>query len=104
MDIQELPLPLPPDSDVIKFTNFDLLGSTVRIEMTINGIDFKRLSDRGLRNVKPCWLNPSSVVDDRQILSNKKQQELEAIFLNYCQERKYSVENTIQRAIDQPKI
>ena len=86
-------LPLPPDSDVIKFTNFDIIeGGTVRLEMIINGIPFRRLHQRGMRRYKPVWLNETGEVDGCAMLTDEKQAELESVFHFYCTQFDFSVD------------
>lgn len=97
MRIDVIKLQLPVDSDVIRFTNFDLLGSTVRLEMIIGGIPFKRLNDRGLRKAKPVWLNDTGEVDGCSMLTDEKQLELEGIFKAYCMDNNFSLEQPLKQ-------
>lgn len=86
----------PPDSKDVQFVSLDTLGSTVRVQVKIKGIVFKRLNDRALKNNKPIWCDEQQVfVQDSVFLEDADRDELEAIFQNYISEHKIDLDEII---------
>lgn len=75
-------LALPPDSTDIQFVEFCSIDGTIRIQMKIKGILFKRLHDNGAKT-KPVWHDPTHHFEGAMTLDEDKSDDLEAIFQNY---------------------
>lgn len=68
------------ENNVVKFGIIDRTnGSTISIEIEINGIRFKRLSDKWHR-YPPVWNDVDSHFGSVDLQSKEKESELEAIF------------------------
>lgn len=85
---------LLPDTKDISFLNFDQLeGGTIRIEMKIKGIHFKRIAH--LSGIyPPCWTNEDSTFEVSMI-DKEKSKDLEEIFKGYLLDNKICLDKSL---------